>query len=88
MEINQQPTHGSATVETDQTITYGPEIGFNQEIDTVFYKVSMAIKPNISDSSMMVIFVNLPVGIDGESTKPGLDSLSQSYEWAVYDRVQ
>ena len=65
IEINQQPTNGTATVETDQTVTYVPESGFNQDIDTVFYKVSMQSNLNISDSSMMVIFVNLPVGIQG-----------------------
>lgn len=68
--INQQPSHGSATVETDQTITYVPDSGFNQAIDTLFYKVSMVSNPAISDSSMMVVYVNLPVGVDGKSSDP------------------
>lgn len=71
VEINQQPSHGSAIVETDQTVTYVPASGFNQDIDTVFYKVSMEANPNISDSSMMVIYVNLPVGIDGAGSDRG-----------------
>ena len=64
LEINEQPKHGTATVETDQTITYVPEAGFNQDLDTVFYKVSMEANLNIADSSIMVIYVNLPVGVE------------------------
>lgn len=70
--INQQPTHGTAVVETDKTVTYTPESGFNQAIDTVYYKVSMQSNPNIADSSMMVIFVNLPVGINGSMFSQGV----------------
>jgi phosphatidylserine/phosphatidylglycerophosphate/cardiolipin synthase-like enzyme len=72
LEINQQPTHGSATVESDQTITYVPESGFNQDLDTVFYKVCMESNLNICDSSMMVIYVNLPVGVEGNKEKQGV----------------
>ena len=64
VEINKQPTNGSATVGDDQTVTYVPNSGFNQKVDTVYYKASMQSNLNISDSSMMVVFVNLPVGID------------------------
>ena len=64
VEINQQPTNGTATVETDKTVTYVPNSGFNQKVDTVYYKVSMQSNLNISDSSMMVILVNLPVGLE------------------------
>jgi hypothetical protein len=63
LEINKQPTNGTATVGEDQTVTYVPNSGFNQEVDTVYYKVSMQSNLNISDSSMMVIYVNLPVGV-------------------------
>ena len=64
VEINKQPTNGSAVVETDLTVTYRPNAGFNQNIDTVFYKVCMQSNANICDSSMMVIYVNLPVSVD------------------------
>jgi len=74
LEINRQPTNGTATVETDNTVSYVPNGGFNQKVDTVYYKVSMVSNLNISDSSMMVIYVNLPVGIDG----------SQPDRFAVY----
>jgi len=71
VEINKQPTNGTATVETDQTITYRPNSGFNQAIDTVLYKASMKANLNLSDSSMMVIYVNLPVGIKGSPASQG-----------------
>lgn len=70
LEVNKQPSNGTATVEDDQTVTYVPNSGFNQKLDTVYYKVSMQANPNISDSSMMVVYVNLPVGID-ESLSAG-----------------
>ncbi len=71
VEINKPPTNGSAVVESDQTVTYRPNSGFNQNIDTVYYKVSMAANLNISDSSMMVIYVNLPVGINESLANQG-----------------
>ena len=73
VEINKQPTHGTAVVESDQTVTYRPNSGFNQDIDTVYYKASMASNLNISDSSMMVIYVNLPVGIEGSLENQGFN---------------
>jgi len=74
VEINKQPTNGTATVESDQTVTYRPNSGFNQDIDTVFYKVSMKSNLNISDSSMMVIYVNLPVGVEGSLINQGFSA--------------
>ena len=71
LEINKQATNGIATVQGDQTVKYVPNSGFNQKVDTVFYKVSMQSNLNISDSSMMVIFVNLPVGIDASLFSQG-----------------
>lgn len=71
VEINKQPTNGTAVVESDQTVTYRPNSGFNQDIDTVYYKASMVSNLNISDSSMMVIYVNLPVGIEGSLENQG-----------------
>lgn len=70
VEINKQPTNGTARVEPDQTVTYVPTVGFSQKVDTVYYKVSMQSNLNISDSSIMVIFVNLPVGTEASLTKP------------------
>ncbi len=61
--INQQPSNGSAEVETDQTITYYPNTTFNLDIDTVGYKVCMADSPGICDSALMVIYVNRPIGV-------------------------
>jgi len=71
VEINQQPSNGTATVGDDNTVTYVPNSGFNQKLDTVYYKASMQSNMNISDSSMMVIFVNLPVGINGSLSLQG-----------------
>lgn len=71
VEINKQPTNGTATVGDDNTVTYVPNSGFAQKIDTVYYKASMLANLDISDSSMMVIFVNLPVGIDASLAGPG-----------------
>ena len=61
IEVSRQPTNGSATVESDKTITYRPDQGFNQDLDTVYYRVCMEANSNICDSSMMVVYVNLPV---------------------------
>ena len=72
LEINGQPKHGTAAVETDQTVTYVPDPGFNQDIDTVFYKASMQENLDIADSSMMVIFVNLPVGMEANIQNQGI----------------
>ncbi len=71
VEINKQPSNGTATVGNDQTVTYVPNSGFTQKVDTVYYKASMQSNLNISDSSMMVIFVNLPVGIEGSISAQG-----------------
>jgi len=68
LEINKQPSNGTATVEDDQTVTYVPNGGFNQKLDTVYYKVSMQSNLNLSDSSMMVVYVNLPVGIEASNS--------------------
>lgn len=64
VDIARQPTNGTATVESDKTVTYRPNTGFNQDLDTVYYKVSMEANLNISDESMMVVYVNLPVGVE------------------------
>ncbi|MFC2116279.1 phospholipase D-like domain-containing protein [Bacteroidota bacterium] len=64
IEINRQPSHGTANVETDQTITYWPEAGFDKDIDTVFYKICAEANSSICDSSIMVIYVNYSVGIE------------------------
>ncbi|MDX2432726.1 MAG: T9SS type A sorting domain-containing protein, partial [Bacteroides sp.] len=62
----------TATVRDDQTVSYVPNPGFTQKVDTVYYKASMQSNLNIADSSMMVIFVNLPVGLEGSLSMPGV----------------
>ncbi len=41
VEINKQSSNGTASVGDDQTVTYVPNSGFNQKVDTVYYKASM-----------------------------------------------
>ena len=64
LEITRQPENGSAAIENDFTITYTPDIGFNAELDTIYYKVCLTVNPSLCDSSYAVVYVNLPVGID------------------------
>jgi phosphatidylserine/phosphatidylglycerophosphate/cardiolipin synthase-like enzyme len=63
LTISGQPSNGSANVETDQTITYYPNPTFNQDIDTVHYKVCLENSPNICDSAIFVIYVDRPVSV-------------------------
>lgn len=64
LTIHRQPKHGTAVVETDKTITYTPESGFNKAIDTIAYKVCLVENPVVCDTAIMGIYVNLPVGIE------------------------
>ena len=64
IEINADPKHGTAEVETDKTITYYPDPTFNQAIDTIGYEVCLESSPGICDQAFMVIFVNRPVGVE------------------------
>ncbi len=66
VSINQQPAHGTATLETDNSITYYPESTFNQAYDTIGYKVCMEANPGACDSALMVVFVDRPIGIEIE----------------------
>jgi phosphatidylserine/phosphatidylglycerophosphate/cardiolipin synthase-like enzyme len=67
VSVTRQPTNGTATVESDNTITYVPNPSFNQDIDTVSYTVCLASSPGICDSALFVIYVNKPVGVDDRS---------------------
>lgn len=60
--VSEQPSNGSATVESDHTITYAPDPAFNQDIDTVGYKVCLESNPGICDSALFVIYVDRPAG--------------------------
>ncbi|MFC2129209.1 phospholipase D-like domain-containing protein [Bacteroidota bacterium] len=64
LTIHREPKHGTAQVETDKTITYSPESGFNKDIDTITYKVCLVENPVVCDTAIMGIYVNLPVGIE------------------------
>jgi len=63
ISISSQPSHGNAQVETDKTITYTPEPGFNQAIDTVVYQVCL-VNTTICDSALFVIYVNKPASVN------------------------
>ncbi|MBN1133085.1 MAG: T9SS type A sorting domain-containing protein [Bacteroidales bacterium] len=71
LEITRQPANGTAVVESDMTITYRPNSGFNKDLDTVFYKVCMESNLNICDSSIMVVYVNLPVSVFEQEYRNG-----------------
>lgn len=64
LSISTEPTHGTAKVETDNSITYAPDPGFNQAIDTVVYKVCLANSTAICDSALFVIYVNKPASVN------------------------
>lgn len=63
VSISSQPSNGTASVGTDQTITYTPDPGFNQDIDTVVYKVCL-VNSSICDSALFVIYVNKPASVN------------------------
>ncbi len=65
--INKQPAYGTASLETDNSITYFPEATFNQAYDTLGYKVCMADNSGACDSALMVIYVDRPAGIEIEN---------------------
>lgn len=67
--ISRQATHGVGIIEVDNSITYTPEQRFNNELDTIFYKVCLTSNENLCDSAFMVVFVNKPV----TTTKNKLD---------------
>ncbi len=62
--IEDQPTNGSAVVESDQTITYTPNAGFNQDFDTITYNACLVSSPGVCDQAIFVVYVNKPVGIE------------------------
>ncbi len=64
VSISTPPAHGTAKVETDNTITYTPDPGFNQAIDTVVYKVCLSNSTAICDSALFVIYVNKPASVN------------------------
>jgi len=65
--IAKQPTNGTAVVESDQTITYTPNPGFNQDFDTITYSACMVSSPGVCDQAIFVVYVNKPVGIEDAS---------------------
>ena len=71
--IGINPSHGTATVESDQTITYIPDASFNKDIDTVGYTVCLKDNPLICDDGLFVIYVNRPVQVAVQEMTPGLD---------------
>jgi hypothetical protein len=54
VKIDVQPVHGTATINSDKTITYFPETGFHGS-DQLTYKVSDAFG---SSSAKLIINVN------------------------------
>ncbi len=64
ISISRQPTNGTATLENDESITYTPDPGFNNALDTIYYKVCLTANPSLCDSSYAVVYVNLAVGIE------------------------
>jgi hypothetical protein len=54
------PKHGTAQVETDQTITYFPDSTFNLGSDTIGYRACLISNPNLCDSALMIVHVNKP----------------------------
>ena len=64
LSINKQPTHGTAEVESGNTITYSPNPEFNQQYDTIGYKVCLVSNPLACDSALMIVHVDKAVGIE------------------------
>lgn len=67
LSISRLPKNGTARVEGDQTITYIPGPAFNQDIDTIGYRVCLESAPSLCDSAFMVVYVNRPVGVEEET---------------------
>ena len=63
INISRQPSNGTAQLETDHSITYMPDAGFNNNLDTISYKVCLTSNPSLCDSAIAVVFVQKPEGI-------------------------
>jgi phosphatidylserine/phosphatidylglycerophosphate/cardiolipin synthase-like enzyme len=66
IDITGEPTNGTAQLESDHTITYTPDAGFNNNLDTISYKVCLVNNPSLCDSAFAVVLVQKPVGIPSE----------------------
>jgi len=62
------PSHGQAVVETDNSITYTPDPGFNAKLDTIVYQATLNSNSSLFDTAELVVFVNLPVGVKNLKT--------------------
>jgi len=58
------PFHGTAVVESDNSITYTPESGFNGKLDTLVYQATLVSNELLYDQAELVIFVNLPASVN------------------------
>ncbi len=63
IDITRQPANGTAQLETDKSITYLPDAGFNNNLDTISYKVCLVSNPSLCDSAIAVVLVQKPAGI-------------------------
>ncbi len=64
INISRQPSNGTAQLETDHSVTYMPDAGFNNNLDTISYKVCLTSNPSLCDSAIAVVFVQKPEGIN------------------------
>ena len=64
LSLTGSPTNGSAVLENDETVTYTPNPGFNNSLDTIYYKVCLESNAELCDSSYAVVLVELPVGVN------------------------
>ena len=64
LSIYMDPKHGSAQVDTDNTLTYFPDSTFNQDTDTIGYIACLVSNPGLCDSALFIIHVNKPTGIE------------------------
>lgn len=83
VSITRQPTHGTAVLETDNTITYTPEPGFTEGFDTVYYRVCLVSAPMICDEGIFGIYVHLPSGLEDVN----LDNMLSVYPVPANDRI-
>ncbi len=68
LTITGDPSHGTATTNGVNTITYTPDSGFAY-LDTIYYKVCLAENTSLCDSAMMVVY-SQPVSAVG-TLQPG-----------------
>ncbi|MBN1117235.1 MAG: T9SS type A sorting domain-containing protein [Bacteroidales bacterium] len=61
VSVIKDPINGTASFNTDQTLTYTPNSNFNLDIDTVVYRAALNSNQNVYSEASFIVYVNLPV---------------------------